>query len=64
MCFLQFYGNNKSKQRNLFLFYIYDSATVETAVGSQDEEKNALEQEKLEAQKLKTDEEKLKKDQE
>ena len=38
-----------------------DSATVKTAVGFQDEEKNALEQEKLEAQKLKTDEEKLKK---
>ena len=35
-----------------------DSATVKTAVGVQDEEKNAIKDEKSEAEKLKSDKEK------
>ncbi len=38
----------------------YDSATVKTAVGIQDEERNAIEEEKADAAKMKKDEEKMK----
>ena len=38
----------------------YDSATVKTAVGVQDEVRNAIEDEKADAAKMKKDEEKMK----